>query len=473
MSGRVPRGSGRDRSGIPDDDNGGAPIDDNEEEEDDDDDIPGLIEVPPARIPGSGGPLPLGGGGPPFEITMINGQLGVRMNANMFVMGGGGGGGGLPASEFPPLPGRHPNPLAMIFQSIARGGGGGFGIDGGAGMEDMISQIAAQLFASGEGADEPADESFVSSLKHEPVTEADVAAQKSCSVCLVEFTLEDTSVCKLACSHGFHIDCLKPWLARAHTCPVCRLELRAAQATSSSSDSSGGASSSSGSIHRSEGARNRSNPDRISGRARVRPQPEPRGDPGDDEEDQDVGEEGAGGSRRRSRRSRDSRSGDGQQLDPNDILRMLFSGGGMRPGGMGVSHIRVDEDGFFEEDMEAALQQSMAEASALQARNSEVSGASGASGSSSSSGGGGAAAGGGGAPSSAPPPRTPRDEDEDIGKAFLESLESMTIADIHSICLAEGVTVSPFSSRSSLIEGLASKQGIKLPQGWGSSSGSM
>ena len=142
----------------------------------------------------------------------------------------------------------------------------------------------------------------------------------------------------------------------------------------------------------------------------------------------------------------------------------------MRPGGVGVSHIRVDEDGFFEEDMEAALQQSMAEASAQQARNSEASGASGASGSSSSGGGGGGAAGAGRTTSSAPP-RTPRDEDDDIGKAFLESLEAMTIADIHSICLAEGVTVSPFSSRSSLIEGLALKQGIKLPQGWGSSGG--
>ena len=119
----------------------------------------------------------------------------------------------------------------------------------------MISQLAAQIFASGEGVDEPADESFIASLKHEPVTEADVAAQKACSVCLVEFSLEDTSVCKLACTHGFHIDCLKPWLARAHTCPVCRLELRAAQA-SASSESSG-----------SSGSSGPSNPERVSGRS--------------------------------------------------------------------------------------------------------------------------------------------------------------------------------------------------------------
>jgi hypothetical protein len=461
--GRTPRGSGRDRSGIPSDDHDGAPIDDDEEEvDDDDDDVPGLIEIRPSRpqpprVVGPGIGFGFGGGAPPFEITMVNGQLGVRMNSNTmnsFDMGEAGSGSG---------PRRLPNPLAMIFQSIARGGGvGGFGGDGGGGMEEMISQIAAQLFSSGEGADEPADESFVNSLKPEPVTEADVAAQKSCSVCLVEFALEDTSVCKLACSHGFHIDCLKPWLARAHTCPVCRLELRAAQA-SSSSDGSGGAGTSTGSSQRSDdassGADSRSNPDRVSGRSRARPQPEPRGDPGDEEEDPEIGGEEAEGIRRRSRRLRDPRLA-GTQIDPSDILRMLFSSSMRTGGGVGVSQIRVDEDGFFEDDMEAALQQSMAEASAQQARNPEASGASGAS--------GGDGGGGTSIPSVAPP-RTQRDEEADIGRAFLESLDTMTIADLHSICLAEGVTVSPFSNRTTLIEGLAQKQGIKLPTAWSGS----
>jgi hypothetical protein len=105
----------------------------------------------------------------------------------------------------------------------------------------------------------------------------------------------------------------------------------------------------------------------------------------------------------------------------------------------------------------------MAEASAQQARNPEASGASGA-----SVGSGGAGGGGTSIPSVAPP-RTQRDEEADIGRAFLESLDTMTIADLHSICLAEGVTVSPFSNRTTLIEGLAQKQGIKLPTAWSGS----
>ena len=469
-SNRTPRGSGRDRTGLPTDD-----INDNANvvEEEDEEEVPGLVEIPSSRP--SGAPqrgsfpdvIPIGvfgsgpGGmqfGPGIEFTMENGQVGMRVNMGGpigSVPGGQGQGGGprgmmmgFPPSDFPPLPGRGlqvPNPLAMLFQHMMRGVGGGGGSGGpmdGAGMEEMISQLAAQIFASGEGVDEPADESFIASLKHEPVTEADVAAQKACSVCLVEFSLEDTNVCKLACTHGFHIDCLKPWLARAHTCPVCRLELRAAQA-SASSESSG-----------SSGSSGPSNPERVSGRSRGRPRPEPRGDPGDQGEGEAADEEEDGSSRQRPRRIRAQRGGrgggeegrGGLPIDPSDLLRMLFSGSS-RPGGM--TSMPVDDEGFFQDDMEAALRQSMADASAHQQGNSA-----GAGGGSTSS----------GAPSSSTVPS--QDIDTDIGRAFLDSLEIMTIEDIKAICQAEGVAVSPSSTRFTLIEGLAQKQGITLPRGW-------
>jgi hypothetical protein len=29
---------------------------------------------------------------------------------------------------------------------------------------------------------------------------------------------------KLDCGHGFHIQCIKKWLAQKNTCPVCKTE---------------------------------------------------------------------------------------------------------------------------------------------------------------------------------------------------------------------------------------------------------
>jgi hypothetical protein len=127
---------------------------------------------------------------------------------------------------------------------------------------------------------------------------------------------------------------------------------------------------------------------------------------------------------------------------------MLFSGSS-RPGVM--TSLSVDDEGFFQDDMEAALRQSMADASAHQQSNSA-----GAGGGSTSS----------GAPSSSTVPSQDMDTDIGLGRAFLDSLEDMTIEDIKAVCQAEGVAVSPTSTRFTLIEGLAQKNGFALPRGW-------
>ena len=50
------------------------------------------------------------------------------------------------------------------------------------------------------------------------------ATNKECLICLEEQKLGSLA-CKLQCGHLFHKDCVKEWLQKHCTCPVCRFEL--------------------------------------------------------------------------------------------------------------------------------------------------------------------------------------------------------------------------------------------------------
>lgn len=57
--------------------------------------------------------------------------------------------------------------------------------------------------------------------------QADKCIGQTCNVCMEEFQTSDDSPIKLACSHLFHKDCIKPWLCNEKvTCPVCRADVR-------------------------------------------------------------------------------------------------------------------------------------------------------------------------------------------------------------------------------------------------------
>lgn len=45
-----------------------------------------------------------------------------------------------------------------------------------------------------------------------------------CSICLehYETNLSIPNVCRLECSHHFHVNCLSQWLVSHHNCPLCR-----------------------------------------------------------------------------------------------------------------------------------------------------------------------------------------------------------------------------------------------------------
>jgi hypothetical protein len=61
-------------------------------------------------------------------------------------------------------------------------------------------------------------------LNHRQVQSSDVQRETKCSICLEEFTRGE-SVCELPCKHIFHDACVREWLKREPTCPVCRKEV--------------------------------------------------------------------------------------------------------------------------------------------------------------------------------------------------------------------------------------------------------
>ncbi|KAG6468202.1 hypothetical protein ZIOFF_072774 [Zingiber officinale] len=65
----------------------------------------------------------------------------------------------------------------------------------------------------------PASTMTVEGLKMVTAEEPD-----SCSICLEDFGMM-TPVLAMPCSHRFHAPCLKKWLERSYSCPLCRFSL--------------------------------------------------------------------------------------------------------------------------------------------------------------------------------------------------------------------------------------------------------
>ncbi|KAI4457550.1 e3 ubiquitin-protein ligase praja [Holotrichia oblita] len=66
----------------------------------------------------------------------------------------------------------------------------------------------------------PASKKVVDELPEETVD----AEGKQCPVCLKIHDIGET-VRKLPCLHCFHDTCIKPWLEKTNSCPLCRHEL--------------------------------------------------------------------------------------------------------------------------------------------------------------------------------------------------------------------------------------------------------
>lgn len=93
------------------------------------------------------------------------------------------------------------------------------------GSENQLQALAERLFRMDRQSlgSPPADENFVSNLKPIQYKTGD-AVEDTCSICLEQLE-DDTSVIVLPCKHGFHAECIAPWLKMHSECPSCRSKL--------------------------------------------------------------------------------------------------------------------------------------------------------------------------------------------------------------------------------------------------------
>ena len=93
------------------------------------------------------------------------------------------------------------------------------------GSEEQLQALAERLFRMNEQSlgSPPTDENFVNELKTTEYHQGE-CIEDVCSICLDQFN-EGANIIVLPCKHGFHPDCLSPWLKIHSECPSCRHKL--------------------------------------------------------------------------------------------------------------------------------------------------------------------------------------------------------------------------------------------------------
>lgn len=76
-----------------------------------------------------------------------------------------------------------------------------------------------------EAPPEPACPALVSRLQAELLGPDPTKQYGVCVICADDISEVGTPVIELGCGHAFHEECIRQWLTRRHTCPVCRLEM--------------------------------------------------------------------------------------------------------------------------------------------------------------------------------------------------------------------------------------------------------
>ncbi|CDR97666.1 hypothetical protein, conserved [Babesia bigemina] len=75
----------------------------------------------------------------------------------------------------------------------------------------------------------PAAKRILETLDTDTLDEEQAKKLETCAICTEDFVAGDKihwlSKDRTLCGHGFHVDCIVPWLKQHNSCPVCRYEL--------------------------------------------------------------------------------------------------------------------------------------------------------------------------------------------------------------------------------------------------------
>jgi E3 ubiquitin-protein ligase RNF115/126 len=91
-----------------------------------------------------------------------------------------------------------------------------------AGYEALLQNMMEDTDGSGRRGAPPAAKSAISALQSYKFEQDEEALV--CTVCKDSVTVGELTA-KLPCGHGYHRDCIVPWLGSRNSCPVCRFEL--------------------------------------------------------------------------------------------------------------------------------------------------------------------------------------------------------------------------------------------------------
>jgi hypothetical protein len=360
----------------------------------------------------------LGPDGTVIRSTMNNQQP----NASGSPFGGPGIGMGFPLFA---SPGAGMHPLAALLGALGGGMPPGFVMNG-AGMPDGDFESQLQrLFAMHQPAARPASKQALDELVQVPVSEQDVAAKTTCSVCMEEFKLSDMAT-KLPCTHMFHKDCLMPWLQSNHTCPVCRFALKTEDSAPPSASVSSDSNASAGpqeeeEDEESDGAsqglfsflEGLARPRDRTGSRHSRGSRGPRGDPAD----------------------LDARSRFDDAFNPTmeSIQRLMGTSAALRGNTERDNVSRLDED---DDELAAAIAASLEDYSGATAATSA------------------AAVSGVGRRASVGEP--------DVQALMLESLLSLSVEDLQAQCITENIQVPIGATKEELVNLLATSYGLPI-----------
>lgn len=93
-------------------------------------------------------------------------------------------------------------------------------------IEELKKSAALQiLFMRGDGAELSGLENEATKPLVELPAATALASECECAVCLVDLPAGSDAI-KLCCGHVFCQPCIKDWVAKSATCPMCRVDLK-------------------------------------------------------------------------------------------------------------------------------------------------------------------------------------------------------------------------------------------------------
>ncbi|KAF3777392.1 E3 ubiquitin-protein ligase [Nymphaea thermarum] len=101
-------------------------------------------------------------------------------------------------------------------------------------MNQDLEELIEQLTMNDRRGPPPASHSSIEALPTIKIGQRHLRVDSHCPVCKEKFDIS-TEAREMPCKHIYHSECIVPWLVQHNSCPVCRCQLPAPGASSSSS----------------------------------------------------------------------------------------------------------------------------------------------------------------------------------------------------------------------------------------------